>query len=981
MTATGPQGSGRRGRTAQSRPLLEREAELAALAERLSEAGEGYGSVTVIDAPAGKGKTRLLQATRDQAREAGMRVLGGAGAELERGFPFGLAIQLFEPLWFTASEAQRAGFMAGPARHAGELLTGAVSDSDSGEDQAYAIIRGLFWLCLNLAQPSEPAAEASATGPSAAPAGTPLVMLVDDLHWADAASLRFLAYLAQRIEALPIAMVVNFRTGEEPADREALAALRRASGEATLRPRSLSEGGVSALLAEEFPDADPAFSSACTQATGGNPFLLVELIEQVRAQGLTPDAELAERVADLPPESVLASVADRVASLPADAQMVSQALAVLGDGAALHHVCQLAGLDHARTTRAADVLAAAHLVQPGAPLAFEHPLIRAAIRRSMPPLDRGQCHRRAAAILHADGVPSEIVAAHLLAAPPPSPSERDPEAVEVLRAAARSALSNGAATSAVRLLERALSEHPAEDVFPEVISELAEAEVAAGVPHAVERLDDAMMVTGEVSKRTRLALTQGRALRDGGRPREAAEVLGAALAGLKDVDAELSDELQGAYIAATLGVPELAEQAQRQSELLRARIGVHPTPGQREALAHMALQAGLRGAEHGEVLELANRAWDAGALVEVDGACERTVLLITSALLFADQLERHLEICEEAIARARAQNAPTALAAATYCRAWARYEQGRIQEAADDAQSALDVRLDGMQIYARTAYGALACCHLQSGQLDEADTALSIIDHPEVRDSNHLPFLLDVRAELRLAQRRPAEALHDALRAGEEFSRRLGSDSPGALAWRSTAAFGHLALGEPDRARTLAEEELTLARHAGVTRIVIRDLRVIGLAQRGKRGLKRLAEAVSIGDRHQPRLEHILALVDLGAALRRDNQRSAAREPLKRALDLARRGGLTGVADRARTELLAAGARPRRDMLTGVDALTASQRRVADLAVQGLTTRQIAEALFITPKTVEYHLRQTYQKLDVSSREALAGVLAAGPSA
>jgi DNA-binding NarL/FixJ family response regulator len=172
--------------------------------------------------------------------------------------------------------------------------------------------------------------------------------------------------------------------------------------------------------------------------------------------------------------------------------------------------------------------------------------------------------------------------------------------------------------------------------------------------------------------------------------------------------------------------------------------------------------------------------------------------------------------------------------------------------------------------------------------------------------------------------------------------------------------------------------ELEQARAAGVTRIVIRDLRVLGLAARGSRGLELLEQASATGDAYPARLEHIQALLDLGAARRRANQRVAGREPLRRALELSHSGGATALEERARTELSAAGARPRRAMLSGLESLTPSERRVADVAAKGLTTRQIAEALFVSPKTVEFHLRHIYQKLDIASRGELAKLIAGG---
>jgi DNA-binding CsgD family transcriptional regulator len=275
----------------------------------------------------------------------------------------------------------------------------------------------------------------------------------------------------------------------------------------------------------------------------------------------------------------------------------------------------------------------------------------------------------------------------------------------------------------------------------------------------------------------------------------------------------------------------------------------------------------------------------------------------------------------------------------------------------------------------RTAYGAIAACQIARGELEQAETGLTIVGDAQLRGTVHVPFLLDVRAQLRLAQVRPQEALADALEAGRLAESALGVTSPGAIAWRSTAALAHLAMGEPNEARELVTEELDRARRGHVTSVVIRGLRILGLIERGRRGIDLLSDAVTIGAGGPPRLEYVHALVDLGAALRRANHRAAARDPLRKGLELSYRGGATALADVARTELAATGARPRRAMLTGVDSLTPSELRVAELAGNRLTTRQIAEALFVTPKTIEFHLRHIYRKLGVGSRAELATVL------
>jgi DNA-binding CsgD family transcriptional regulator len=267
---------------------------------------------------------------------------------------------------------------------------------------------------------------------------------------------------------------------------------------------------------------------------------------------------------------------------------------------------------------------------------------------------------------------------------------------------------------------------------------------------------------------------------------------------------------------------------------------------------------------------------------------------------------------------------------------------------------------------------------LQCGEHAQADQVLSPLADPAGLNPIDLPALLDARAQLRLAQARPGEALADAVEAGRRSETHDGPAAPGAVAWRSTAALAHLALGDRPAARRLASEELRLARASGVTRLVVRNLRVLGLAERRERRLALLEEAVEIGDAGPTRLEHILALVDFGSALCRANRRTAARAPLRRALELSHRGGIRDLAERAHEELIASGARPRRARTTGPESLTPSERRVAELAARGLTTRQIAAALFVSPKTVEFHLRHVYEKLAVaSSRFELARAMRA----
>lgn len=390
------------------------------------------------------------------------------------------------------------------------------------------------------------------------------------------------------------------------------------------------------------------------------------------------------------------------------------------------------------------------------------------------------------------------------------------------------------------------------------------------------------------------------------------------------------------------------------------------TEGPRATAAHLALQKSLADGHRESVLDLADLAWGDGALLESDGDAEAWPA-VAGSLLFVDELERAVEVAEAATGSGRAVGPP----GAARWQGWSLYHQGRVTSALAVAEAA------------RAAYrgdpaarGLIAACRLAQGRLEEAEAALAMVPDGEGIEAIDAPMLLDLRAQLRLAQLRPGEALADALEAGRLARASWGVMGPGVVAWRSTAALARLALGEGRRARGLAEEELELARERGLTRVVIRDLRVLAFASQGNRVLDLLSEAVRIGRSAPPRLEYVSALVDLGAATRRANQRTAARHPLRKGLELAERDGAAVLARRAREELEATGARSRRAILSGVQALTPSERRVADLAAGGLTTRQISQVLFVTPKTVEFHLRHVYRKLDIpSSRADLARAL------
>jgi DNA-binding CsgD family transcriptional regulator len=294
-----------------------------------------------------------------------------------------------------------------------------------------------------------------------------------------------------------------------------------------------------------------------------------------------------------------------------------------------------------------------------------------------------------------------------------------------------------------------------------------------------------------------------------------------------------------------------------------------------------------------------------------------------------------------------------------------------------DGRAALDLALEnGWWPMAPWIAGFLAEALVEHDDLDEAEAVVGLPQlAPWLGPAAGLDPLLESRARLRAERADHRAALTDFRRVGE-LRLSMEADNPAISAWRSGAAQALAALGEAEEAAELAAEELLRARAYGAEGAIGVALRALGLITGGSEGVELLQEAVATLERADARLEHARALVDLGASLRRAGRRVDARAPLREGLDQARRCGGLALARRAHDELTASGAKPRRMLVGGVAALTPSERRVAELAVEGMTNAQIAQALFVTQKTVETHLGRTYRKLDIAGREALATALA-----
>jgi predicted ATPase len=299
--------------------LLERQGELEAGRVALGRCADGEGGMLAFVGPAGIGKSELLAELVRQAADQEIRVLQARGTELERDFAFGIARQLFEPLLAGLSEEERRELFEGAAAHAAPLLDPAsAADAAPSLDPSFGSLHGLYWLTANLA------------------ARQPILIAVDDAHWADRASLRWLVHLAARLEGVPALLAFAIREPEPGLDEPLVEELLAVPGCGQIRPRPLSTDAVGRLTSDSLgSEADPAFVTACERSTGGNPFLVRELLADLSLDGQAPTEDNVQAVEGLGPRNVSRSVLGRIGRLPEACLSLATALAVLGDGASL----------------------------------------------------------------------------------------------------------------------------------------------------------------------------------------------------------------------------------------------------------------------------------------------------------------------------------------------------------------------------------------------------------------------------------------------------------------------------------------------------------------------------------------------------------------------------------------------------------------------------------------------------------------------
>jgi DNA-binding CsgD family transcriptional regulator len=902
--------------------LHERDDELGLLVDALNAAAGGRGSAVLLEGAAGLGKTSLLEQTCEAAREFSFAVAVARGSELESPYAWGVVRQLFQSRLRGMPAGARRRTLGGAAALAAPVV---LPDEPAGPDASFGVLHGLYWLVAALAE------------------RRPQLFVVDDLHWADAASARFVEFLANRLAELPVLLLAAERTGGR---------LRAAPGVRSVRLAPLSLAATAEVLAKREGPASEEFVQACHRATGGNPLLIRRLADAL------PDhaADDADAVASHGPYAVADAVAESLVRLgdgPAD---LARCVAVL-ETAPLVAAARLAEIEVEEASELSEMLVRAGILRDARPLAFEHALVREAVLSGMSAAERERLHAEAARVLTATGAAPEAVAVHLLHVE----AGADPAVASTLAEVGRRALRSGAPEEAAAFLGRAVAERPPANQRSPLLLDLARPEHALGRADALERVMEASDTATDEVQRAQAALALMWASGPGRQqPQDALAIVEQALQGVAGRHRELELELEAVRLMAAFMSPALMQHVLGTAERFADLEG--GTPGECQLLLHVSIHRFLGGgsAAAAEPLE---RALGNPEVVAAIGPDSVWLWLVMGALFKADRLELALRTLTAAFAEAQRRGSVPGFATASAWRAWIALRQGSAASAEADARAAYDaMRAAGAWSEAWSS-ACLAEVLIERGELDEAQAILETADDPA-------GLLLSTRSILRMAQGRLDEALADQL-----ATREVGQmPDPNFDGWLRIARLLH-ATGDVPAAAREAEAALDWARTWDIPGYIGQALTAHGLITGGEAGLGLLREAVDQLRSSPARQQLAPSLVELGAALRRAGERTAARGPLREALELASKGGLVATAERAREELRVSGAKVPVREASGLGALTPSERRIVELAGSGATNKEIAQTLFVTVKTVEMHLGNAYRKLDISSRRELAPLM------
>ncbi|MDX3525590.1 AAA family ATPase [Streptomyces sp. ID05-39B] len=899
--------------------LVERKPQLAQLSDLLENCLRGAGSVVVLRGPVAVGKTELLHAFAERVADARVRFLGAAASPTERQLPFGLLSQLLH------------GAGAGYARRAEAVIGGGAG---TGSTVGPEVLEGVSRIFLDMS------------------AEEPLLIGVDDICHADADSLQCLLFLARRLRRSRIMLVLadQDRSGSQHADLRT--ELSRHPYCTQIRLSPLTCDGVAALLAHHL-DAHVAHSLAAGAfaVTGGNPLLVRALAE---------DWEASTRSAGVEPPTGLV-VGDRFAEravsclhrLEPDALAVARAVAVVGETHRAEFIARLGGVGAIEARALVELLDASGLLHRGR---YRHPDVREAVLRDFGAPGRIAWHRRAAAMLHAEGGRSTSIAHQLIAAG----ETHEPWAPAVLRESAASATASGEVGFALDCLE--LAHSLADDEQQRAVSRavLAEAEWRIEPARAVRHLGQLGDAVNRGLLRGRQSLSVLEYLLWHGRVDEAATALDRLTATATGPEA--------AELAAVRACLELCYPAQHRHAGTGA--GAPASAPVDPRVTSFLVGTGLTDVR-GDVAASGDHLWQS---VRTDEPLSRICLGLL-ALARPERLATVAPWCLPMLTDAAAHDGPDWQGLFTAARADAALLRGDLRAAAELGSAALDET--SMASWGVLAGAPLACLLVTAVETGRDEDAAAYLNMPVPAAMLETPFglrYLRARGQYHLAVGRPYAALSD-FRTCCRLLRDWAADGPRQSPWRIDAAQALVHLDRRDEARTLLEEQLD-GLPADDERTLGRALRHLAATLEAHERPPLLNDAAEASQAAGDRLEYAHALADLGGAYAATGDSRRARPTLRRAWRAARDCHAERLARSLQPGLVgapSAGAASGGPRLGGDRAaeLSAAERRVGGLAAQGCTNRQIARRLCITVSTVEQHLTQVYRKLQVRSRTDL----------
>jgi DNA-binding CsgD family transcriptional regulator len=901
-----------------------REPELSRLTSLFPVALGGTAASAVLVGEFGMGKSATLRAAAALAADAGFAVAIATGSRLESHLPGGLARQLADAL---------DDLTADPASPRPRTAHATEQCGPAGESEA---LERFFQLVRRAAEQG------------------PLFLGIDNVHLSDAWSMRCLAYIRHRVLDLPVLIILTALIGHPPHREVAMLEM------AGCTPATITLNGLGDAAAAEILGLAPGeLASTCREATGGNPYLLHALRPRL-LPGADPHALGSSLIGQV--------LHTRMHEFP-HAPAILQAAAILGADAGFDLLAQLAGIDELEALQAIDTMVRLHVLENSNQPTLSYPFVRNSVLKDMPQTTRAVSHARAAKLLAETGSPIERVAAHLLDAT----AVRIPWGVDVLRLGARNALFAGEADLATRYLRRALDERLSSGRRVAVLLQLAHAEFQLDPPAAAVRVREAVDNIGRRETAAFIATAMLLSLCGGQDARLAISAAGQIAARL---DAGGPDAvwplLCMTYLAeagSRLGPPPefrdfeerwapLTDPAARRSRsALLALDAVRSGESAQDAVAHFA--DALTG--------------DDGDLFEQHYFFTLATAVLADEPAHVDRLCRILDVEREPWDVHIPQGALPTLA-----RGIALQASGDLQRASVHFESLLR-RFDERGATTTCPVGVLCAAKLVECWVDlgRFEAATSLLDRMDFVASQGLfahTYLLYARGRLRVATGYTRFGFEDLLSCGRRLAHH-GMRFPGFVPWRAHAARAALALGQADDAARLAEEDLSASTRWGAARPLGTALTTLGIVREDDESERALNKAITALRSSSARLQLATALTELGALQSRHGQSEKAIETLREAVELSEHCGARPLARRAAEELRSS----RRALTPAKDnehGLTRQENRIAVMAAQGLTNREIATALHLTRRTVELHLSGAYRKLGIPGRAELGGALA-----